>query len=508
MILWLLSIYFGTIIGAVSATVFLIVFGQGWGRLPKMYLKIVAKIQSCFPDIYPENTAPWPSIIEKNPAYKLERLKGTSTACFRHLKTSDEPFELANDSMMAGLEAIIQDEVSGAYERAPSQKDTLLRFTPVNIWSPAQRALFYATLMFRIFFLFPIRFSLLITSFAWVLMVVAISFVKKYSDCERTSISIIYCRLYGASMGFVGKFHERQNRPQKPGIAISNHMSPNDVQMLFADVQHGASYGFVVTGQRHGGLIGVIQKLADRISPCMWLERRNGDERRSFQSEAIKIARESGPVLLFPEGYCSNNTLVFQFRKALFQDAVNIYPMAIKQNGQFGDGFWSEDEFYVHLFRLMISWAVVYEVTYLPKMVKSPEEDPANFATRCQTAIAEAAGITASTFDGGLWYKKEEQKRLRELQQKTCSDRFDEATACLESDSSSSSSSSIGSPPSVSSSGYESLSEALHPSDFVDRQLLGDLDHDCQVSPLPRKKCSQEISNFHFIPSIPEQSAQ
>lgn len=36
------------------------------------------------------------------------------------------------------------------------------------------------------------------------------------------------------------------------------------------------------------------------------------------------------PVLLFPEGYCANNTQVLQFRKAIFQDGVKIYPMAVK----------------------------------------------------------------------------------------------------------------------------------------------------------------------------------
>lgn len=38
----------------------------------------------------------------------------------------------------------------------------------------------------------------------------------------------------------------------------------------------------------------------------------------------------AGPVLLFPEGYCTNNTRVLQFRQAVFDDDINIYPIAIR----------------------------------------------------------------------------------------------------------------------------------------------------------------------------------
>lgn len=41
---------------------------------------------------------------------------------------------------------------------------------------------------------------------------------------------------------------------------------------------------------------------------------------------------EIDPVLLFPEGYCSNNTAVIQMRKAAFEKDIDIYPIAIKQD--------------------------------------------------------------------------------------------------------------------------------------------------------------------------------
>lgn len=36
------------------------------------------------------------------------------------------------------------------------------------------------------------------------------------------------------------------------------------------------------------------------------------------------------PVLLFPEGSCTNNTRVLRFRKAVFEDSIVIYPIAIR----------------------------------------------------------------------------------------------------------------------------------------------------------------------------------
>lgn len=40
------------------------------------------------------------------------------------------------------------------------------------------------------------------------------------------------------------------------GIAVSNHLTPNDVQILFADLHYG-DLQYVVTGQKHKGVIGI-----------------------------------------------------------------------------------------------------------------------------------------------------------------------------------------------------------------------------------------------------------
>lgn len=48
-----------------------------------------------------------------------------------------------------------------------------------------------------------------------------------------------------------------------------------------------------------------------------------------------------------------------------------VVTKCIRQNARFGDNFWSEDHFHMYLLRVMCSWAVVYEVVYLPTLVFS-----------------------------------------------------------------------------------------------------------------------------------------
>ncbi|KHJ85141.1 hypothetical protein OESDEN_09453 [Oesophagostomum dentatum] len=73
-----------------------------------------------------------------------------------------------------------------------------------------------------------------------------------------------------------------------------------------------------------------METLASDLCPTYWVERGNKNDRRDFLTEIIKKAKFGGPVLLFPEGYCSNNTQVLQFRKAIFDEGIRVYPVAIK----------------------------------------------------------------------------------------------------------------------------------------------------------------------------------
>lgn len=109
---------------------------------------------------------------------------------------------------------------------------------------------------------------------------------------------------------------------------------------------------------------------------------------------------------------------MIQFRKAVFEEDLDIYPIAIRQDARYGDAFWIEDKFHLYLLRIMMSWAVVYEIKYLPKEQRFPFESNGQFAARVQGLIAEAAGIQQGRFDGGFWYKKTDQQRVHEDQQR------------------------------------------------------------------------------------------
>lgn len=134
---------------------------------------------------------------------------------------------------------------------------------------------------------------------------------------------------------------------------------------------------------------------------------------------------------MFPEGYCTNNTRVLQFRKAVFVDDVIIYPIAIKQDARFGDSFWSEDVFFHYLFRLLSSWASVYNIYYLDAQTKKSNENSDEFATRVQTLIAEAIGTIPAQFDGSVWYKTQEQEKYKNALKEKCAKQFSEIVPIL-----------------------------------------------------------------------------
>ncbi|PIO63203.1 hypothetical protein TELCIR_15209 [Teladorsagia circumcincta] len=84
---------------------------------------------------------------------------------------------------------------------------------------------------------------------------------QKLTDKEKTWVGIIYTRLHCCAMGVVATYRNKQFRPKEAGVAIANHLTPNDVQLLFAGTPHGSPHAFVITGQKHNGIIGQLRYL-------------------------------------------------------------------------------------------------------------------------------------------------------------------------------------------------------------------------------------------------------
>ncbi|CAI5456351.1 unnamed protein product [Caenorhabditis angaria] len=400
MFLGILYLYLSIVIGAFLATVTLIFCGLNWGRLPHLYLQLVSRIQACFPDP-----------IEYVEPRKYQEHHSSDE------NDSQDVMEFPVKTIESGLDSIVNGDFGSCFSTAPSRHETLLRLKPLAHWSPFQTAIFYLCLLFRVSFLLPVRIALLVSSFVFVAIAGFYASVKKLTNIEKTWVAIVYCRLFCSGMGLIASYKNMENRPRKPGVAVANHLTPNDIQILFAGTPHGSSYGYVVTGQKHVGIIGLIEHLVEKLCPSLWLERKNSNERQNFLADVLRIAKEEGPVLLFPEGYCSNNTQVLQFRKAAFEDGINIYPVAIKQNPEYGDGFWFEDEFHTYLLRSMTGWALVYDIQYLEMQTRNIGEDNVDFAKRIQCMIAKAADIPVSKYGGNVWYRQQERQKLKEAQQ-------------------------------------------------------------------------------------------
>ncbi|MFH4977442.1 hypothetical protein AB6A40_004151 [Gnathostoma spinigerum] len=397
MFLSFLAVYLYLVICAVVSTIGTILLGLGWGPLAHLYISLIRFMQSFYPRIYPlVPTATWPAILRRCEKSALERHRNSSLSSFKFSTIpARNVLEVCTDALKAAIEAIAQDEISVAFHPAPTCYTTLLQrpdqqpfLEPTYQITKLQLAFYYFTVVIRWGFLFPTRFCILISSVIFCGLAAIGSNFTSYTRQQQAYIARVYSRLWCAGLGYIVAYHDREYRPQTPGLAVSNHLSPNDAQAITSDIDPYEQNAYTLTGQRHSGILQFLQSLGTRLCPCIWFDRYDANDRIRFFNSIIRYAKHDGPVLLFPEGYCTNNTNILQFRKALFEDGVTVYPIAIRQNARYGDSYWSEDHFAMYLLRLMVSWAIVYDVYYLPMMKKKDDEPAELFAERVQNAIA------------------------------------------------------------------------------------------------------------------------
>jgi len=323
--------------------------------------------------------------------------------------------------LQAGVEAIIQDDLLFTCEFSPINHWNFLS-TPFSFGyeSIQQWFLYCFSLGIRFLFLFPIRCCLLMASIIFLTTAAIFSFIHQYSHEQVVYIGKSFSRLFCASIGVIGNYIDGdKNQPTGGAIAVANHLSANDIQLLYADA---VEWGYTVTGQKHSGIIGWVEKTAGQIGSTLWLERTNAIERKEFQNNIVSYASNvtKDPILLFPEGYCSNGTAVSQFRRACFVENVDIYPISITQDPRLGDAFWKEDTFLPYLFRLMTSFGIIYNVRYLPPMRRNLNETSEKFAQRVQGKIADASNIDIVPFDLNVLKRMSEQKRIHGYSQNKC----------------------------------------------------------------------------------------
>ncbi|EDW75205.2 uncharacterized protein Dwil_GK19819 [Drosophila willistoni] len=206
-------------------------------------------------------------------------------------------------------------------------------------------------------------------------------------------------RLTASCIPVMMRFHNLENRPTL-GISVCNHTSPLDVLVLMCDVHYS------LTGQRHDGILGILQRSLVRASPHMWFERRALGEREAL-ALLLRLhvgANDRPPILIFPEGTCINNTAVMQFKKGSFTVSNVVYPVAVRYDRRFGEAYWDSTRYSMLRYMLMVisSWCITCDIWYLPPVFKLPDETSIDFSNRVKAAIAAQAGIDDLPWDGNL----------------------------------------------------------------------------------------------------------
>lgn len=311
----------------------------------------------------------------------------------------------ASKLVVRGLSAIIDDEVTKRFTPEELKTWNLLTRTNAKNYQFMSRSLglfWLFGVLVRYAILLPLRIMFTLAGFLWLVSsMVLVGLLprplrpKPYSLMSQMAFRMLSCGLTSRL-----KFHNGQYRPQKGDICVANHTSPLDVVLLACD----NCYSLV--GQRHGGLIGIMETALSRATQHVWFDRAEMRDRQ-LVSQRLKEhigAKSNLPVLIFPEGTCINNSAVMLFRKGSFECSDRVCPVAIKYDSRFGDPFWNSSKhgYVQYLLLMMSSWAIKCEVWYLPPMERLPGESSAEFAGRVKTEIARQGGLVDLNWDGQL----------------------------------------------------------------------------------------------------------
>ncbi|ULT81620.1 hypothetical protein L3Y34_011539 [Caenorhabditis briggsae] len=326
------------------------------------------------------------------------------------------------DFVKAGMEAIIEDEVTSRFEAEQLVSWNMLTRTSIKFYQFVNwklSALWIIGFLFRYCVMFPLRFTIfciglvfLISSTALIGLVPVGSWKKKLNH----KCMLICYRILSRSLTAVVYFHDEHYKAERQGICVANHTSPIDALILSIDNV------YALIGQKHDGLLGIVQRALSRASSHIWFERSEAKDRYIVAQKLRQHCQdpEKLPILIFPEGTCINNTSVMMFKKGSFEIETTIYPIAMKYDSRFGDAFWnsSEQSWCGYIMRMMTSWAIICNVWYLPPMTKRAGEDAVEFANRVKKEIANKGGLVDLEWDGGLKRAKVPPKLVAKQQER------------------------------------------------------------------------------------------
>ncbi|EEZ98897.2 glycerol-3-phosphate acyltransferase 4 isoform X2 [Tribolium castaneum] len=362
-------------------------------------------------------------ILLPEPLQKKDEITGEITES----KDEYKEYNLSSifDYLKAGMEAIIEDQVTSRFEAEELKNWNLLIRTNrrYEFISWKLTVIWVCGFFVRYFFLFPLRVTICFFGVWWLTLCTAlVGYVKEGSFKQKLNkyVSIMCFGILSNAISSVITYHNEENKP-KNGICVANHTSPIDVLILMCD----NCYSLI--GQSHGGFLGILQRALARASPHIWFERSEVRDRHAVANKLKEHVSnpKNPPILIFPEGTCINNTSVMQFKKGSFEVGSVIYPVAIKYDPRFGDAFWNSSKYSMmqYLYMMMTSWAIVCDVWYLPPMQQEEGESAIDFANRVKSVIAKQGGLVDLVWDGQLKRTKPK-KEWRERQQEEFSKRL------------------------------------------------------------------------------------
>ncbi|CAG9823327.1 unnamed protein product [Phaedon cochleariae] len=340
-------------------------------------------------------------------------------------KYKDFDLSAVFDYVRAGVEAIIEDQVTSRFEAEELKNWNLLIRTNRGYEFISWKLTFIWICGFfiRYFFLFPLRVIICCFGIAMLVATTPLVGLLPKGAIKRWVNMRVYkmCfRVMSRSLSGSINIHNKQWRPACGSVCVANHTSPVDCVILSTD----NCYSLI--GQRHGGFLGIFQRALARASPHIWFERSETRDRHAVASRLKEHVSnpKNPPILIFPEGTCINNTSVMQFKKGSFEVGSIIYPVAIKYDARFGDAFWNSSRYSMlhYLYMMMTSWAIVCDVWYLPPMHQEEGETAIDFANRVKSVIAKQGGLVDLVWDGQLKRvraKKEWKERQQEEFSKT-----------------------------------------------------------------------------------------
>ncbi|KAH8272400.1 hypothetical protein KR026_001091 [Drosophila bipectinata] len=311
------------------------------------------------------------------------------------------------DVLSAGFSMVLEDEVTPRFVAAPA---------PAGEWNLLTRNLrqrkrhlnwqlrtaWLAAWIVRYLVMLPLRTVACWGCLLMISVVTALLGQLPEWSFKRRLVELVMRQCFRITAGclpMIQRFHNVRNRPTG-GICVCNHTSPLDVLVLMCDAHYS------LTGQKHDGILGVLQHALSRVSPHMWFDRQELGDREALG----KVLRRHGtskdrpPILLFPEGTCINNTAVMQFKKGSFAVSDVVYPVAIRYDRRFGEAFWDSTRYSMLRYMLMVvsSWCICCDVWYMPPLRRRVDETPVDFSNRVKAAIAAQANIEDLPWDGNL----------------------------------------------------------------------------------------------------------